>query len=110
MPRLTAGSTTAAAAQRLRRRLREAVGTRRPGGVARVEAQPTAQLQVLRLQLGDHHIALRQRRNDHRELLPQPDELLAQLSNGSSVIGHRAIINTSRSRSSRRAAADLTSY
>jgi hypothetical protein len=47
---------------------------------------------------------LRQRRDDHRELLPQPGELLTQLRNRSSVIGHCAIININPPRSSRRAA------
>jgi len=42
-------------------------------------------------------------------VLPQPGELLAQLSSGSGVIRHRAIITLSRLRSRRRAVRDVTS-
>jgi len=110
MPRLGAGLTATTTAQRLRRRLREPISARRLRGVARVLAELSAQLRVLRPQPGDHHVALGQRRDDHHELLPQPGELLTQPSNRSSIIGHHTIININRSRSSRHAAGDLTSY
>ena len=58
---------------------------------------------VLRPQLRDHRVPLRQRRHDHRELL-------TQLTDSSGLLGHRAIININSRRSSRHAATDLTSY